>query len=399
MAEEKKKPKIDLKARLGKAVAAPAAGAPIGAPALGGDGSVPPPPGSIPPPAGASPSSRPSGVPGLGIAPPPGLSPGIPLPPFGAPKKKKAEPKVGAAAQTIKVEIGEEIIIERKRAIKRTIFAGIVTAIIGGVMGFVAGGQAEVGKRGQLTVDRAKSLETEVKAANDKMVELASLLEDAQQSLKAKKYPKDLSKALSEINIPFEASYLEGKGIGGYPAATLRMVIQYTNGVEGLNKKKETLQKIVGYAQKPVMEAWADKEKPKFKIGVRFSGGSEKIKAELIQFKKDSYWEVGKKEWPDEFTVLAREFVAGKKKEVEKKGERWKKGEVVGGEKVKTIPVDPSSVAGFTADAFLGRLGVALRDARVALEGDASDPTATDMGIMKNGDALVAELHKIALAK
>lgn len=397
MSEEKKKPKIDLKARLGKTVAA-SAGAAIPAPAPGG--SVPPPaPGSIPPPVAPGPSSvRPSAPPG--IAPPPGLSPGIPLPPFGAPqkKKKKAEPK-GAEAQTIKVEVSDQILAERKRAIKRTVLAAAVTAAVGGGIGFVAGGQAEVGRRGQLTVDRAKDLETEVKTANEKMVELAGLLETAQENLKNKKYPTELSKQLAEINIPFEAAYLEGKGIGGYPAATLKMVIGYTNSVEGLNKKKETLQNLVGFAQKPVTDAWADAEKPKFKIGVAFSGGGEKIKAELIQIKKDNYWEVGEKEWPEEFAVLRREFVGGKKKEVEKKGERWKKGDLTGGEKVKTIPVDPSSVSAFTSEALVGKLSLALRDTRVALEGDPSDPTEADPGLIKKGDVLVAELHKIALAQ
>src|SRR5206468_3958242 len=65
-----------------------------------------------------APVARPSGG---GIAPPPNMSPGIPLPPFGpAARRPAAEPKATAQAQTIKVEIGEEIHQERKAASKRT---------------------------------------------------------------------------------------------------------------------------------------------------------------------------------------------------------------------------------------------------------------------------------------
>ena len=95
MAEDKsKKPKIDLKARLGKTN--------IGTQAV----PLPVPGQSQPPPSG-------SGGKSPNIAPPPGISPGIPVPPFAqAAKPAAAEPpppKPTAVQQTIKVEVGEEI--------------------------------------------------------------------------------------------------------------------------------------------------------------------------------------------------------------------------------------------------------------------------------------------------
>src|SRR3954468_17021989 len=116
MADDKKKSKIDLKARLGKtSMTGSAPGVPMPVPGLAG------PPGSAPPPAADSNPSAPGAAapppppsasvrPPMGIAPPPGLSPGIPLPPFGQPRRQEqAAPKPTAAQQTIKVEMGEEI--------------------------------------------------------------------------------------------------------------------------------------------------------------------------------------------------------------------------------------------------------------------------------------------------
>src|SRR5438552_3362990 len=99
MAEDKsKKPRIDLKARLAKTATFP-----LPAPGSSRPGGVPP-----------APSSRPP------LGPPMGISPGIPLPPFGHARSAAKPSKPTAAQQTIKVEVGEEIHEERRKASKRT---------------------------------------------------------------------------------------------------------------------------------------------------------------------------------------------------------------------------------------------------------------------------------------
>src|SRR5690349_6962285 len=112
MAEEKKKTKIDLKARLGKTQTGMGGSVPLPTPGP----SAPSQPGASSPPAAAdgvpppvvpipTPSVRPSGG---GLSP--GISPGIPLPPFAQrPSQREAAPKPTAAQQTIKVEVGEEV--------------------------------------------------------------------------------------------------------------------------------------------------------------------------------------------------------------------------------------------------------------------------------------------------
>ena len=74
-----------------------------------------------------------------------------------------------AQQQTIKVEIGEEIHEERKKwrtRIMLGVFAGVV---IGGGIGFVAGGSQEKGDRAKKAARGAGLLEKDVKAANEKL--------------------------------------------------------------------------------------------------------------------------------------------------------------------------------------------------------------------------------------
>ena len=165
MAEEKsKKPKIDLKARLGKTVhgvAAPGFAPP--APGPIGTGSQPPPAASAdgtpvpiaPPPVSLKP---------LGIAPPPGIGGGISLPSFGPrPAPQPKAPKPSAEQQTIKVEVSEEIEAQRKQSRRNVGIAGLLAAIVGLAIGFVAGGRNESTSRSSRAVKGAGALQADVK--------------------------------------------------------------------------------------------------------------------------------------------------------------------------------------------------------------------------------------------
>ena len=109
------KPKIDLKARLGKKT--------VSTPAAGG--------GSIPPPQAASPSAIPSAMQRPSMprpSAPPQMTPsGVPVPPFAAPSRpmdasnpygSALQPQVAAPArarpQEIRIEMGEEVMAARR---------------------------------------------------------------------------------------------------------------------------------------------------------------------------------------------------------------------------------------------------------------------------------------------
>lgn len=407
MAEETKKPKIDLKARLGKTMvssggggpvplpvpgAMPGAGMPgapgmpggdLPAPAFGADGRV-----SAPPP-----SSRP--IP----APPMGLSPGIPLPAFAPsvrpPAAAPAPAPQGAAAQTIKVEMGEEVQEQQKRAAKQKVIFAAIGAAVGIGLGFVVGGMRANSVRADQAVQGAGALEGEVKAANGKMSELSVMLDQGAEAIQAKKYPDDLASGLASLQIPFDANTLGGKNVGALPAKTFRQVLLYTKEVEDLNDKKDSLRNLLSAMKKPVEKAWADEKEPKFELAVVFGGAPEKMMAELVRV-KDPFKVQG--DWPKETKIMQRAMVQGKRTEVEKKANRWIKGDLTGDPPV-IIPIEPSSVAGFTSDTTILQLRKAMLDVKSLLDGDRSDPQNETQGLIKMGETLANDLNNLSLQK
>ncbi len=404
MADEKpKKTKIDLKARLKGAGGGGGAGGPA-------PGTVPmpmPSGGGMPPPmalddggrTSAVPSSSPSApapapVPvarpsGGGIAPPPGMSPGIPLPPFGPTgRRPAAEPKATAQAQTIKVEIGEEIHQERKAASKRTAVIAVLTALVGVGLGFVGGGAKSTGDRAKAAADGAGLLEKDVKAANDKLKELDEKITAGSKELAEKKFPADLVTALGAINIPFDATNLEGKQVGSLQGKTLRQLLNFTSAAQEVNKQKDSLKNILGVAKAPVEKGWKEDKEPMVNFAVLFSGSGKY--AELVQVKEP--FKAAGNDWPKEFTIVQ---AAAGGKTAEKKASRWAKGDLDG----NVIAVEPKSVAGFSNDAIVGRLSKALYDVREMLDGkkDPNDPAHETNGLVKDGEDLAIELHKASL--
>lgn len=404
MADDKtKKTKIDLKARLGKAtltgMAAPPGSLPIPSPGPSGSG-LPPPdsgPGSATPssapsaPGGSVPTPMPSVRP-MGIAPPVGLSPGIPLPPFAQAQRpapvKEAKPT--AAQQTIKVEVGEGIHEERKKATRNAAIAAIFGAAVGLGLGWVAGGSSEKGGRIKDAARGAGLLEKDVKAAGDKMKELDEKLLEATQKITAKEFPDALVTALGSLNIPFDPTNLEGKNIGSLSSKMLRSLLNYTSAVEDLNKDKDSLKNILGAAQAPMVKAWKEEKEPMANYAILFSGaGDKKTVGELVPIKEPFVW---KGEFPANITVT--KFENGKP--AEKKATRWIKGELTGGDPT-VIPVDPKSMAGFTSDVLIQRLNKMIYDMRQSLAGNPEDPTNPKPGLLKLSEDIAVELRKSSL--
>jgi hypothetical protein len=399
MADDKsKKPKIDLKARLGKTQMGMGAPAALPAPLPGPGGGMPPAPPSDPADGRGSvapaPASRPSGVPGAippppaGIAPPPGLSPGIPLPPFGPQPRRAApaEPKQSAAQQTIKVEIGEEIHAERKKSRNRIFLGAFAGAVVGLGIGFVAGGSSATGDRARAGARGAGLLEKDVKAATDKLKELDQKLSDASDKLKNKAFPDDLGTSLAGLTIPFDDTNLDGKGVNGMPSRLFRLVLDFTEGCKGANKARESLKNLAGFTKEPITKAWKEESSPMANFSVVFRQEGKNVAAELVPNPAPFGW---KTDWNEKYKVTKIE--GGKPAEKEVK--RYVKGDLPGGD-LTGIPVDPKTTAAFTSDVMLGRLNKAIYDLRQELEGNKDNPTNETPGIMKSGEDLANELHK-----
>jgi hypothetical protein len=266
MAEEKK-PKIDLKARLGK----------------GAGGATPPPPvAGIPVPAvpagggaagGAAPQSSPSGSPqgggglpvppGIPVGPPPAfgkmpgaaIDPSNPLAAAATPYRAPA-PQPVAPPQPQRIEVDEMAVQEaRKGARKQGLIAGLVAAVVLGAIGYIAGGAVETNKGRQKSVGDAKSLAGDVAKSRDQLKTIADKVEAGRNSLlKEKKFPDTLAKELGGINVDFDGNKLAGVRFSGFPQETTSTLIEYITQVQTLNDRKTAIIGLLQRLQKPITE-------------------------------------------------------------------------------------------------------------------------------------------------
>jgi len=330
-------------------------------------------------------------APPVGIAPPPGLSPGIPLPPFGPrpQPRPQAEPKPTAAQQTIKVDVGEEIELERKKSRTRIGMGAVAGVVVGLAIGWVAGGAASTGERAKNAARGAGLLEKDVKAATDKLKELDQKLQDAAEKLKNKTFPEDLGTGLAATTIPFDDTNLDGKGVGGMPGKLFRLVLDFTEGAKSANKSRESLKNLTGFTKDPITKAWKEEAAPLANFSVVFHMEGSKPAAELVPNTTPFLW---RGDWAEKYKVNKLE--GGKP--AEKEAKRYVKGDIAGGD-LTAIPIDPKTTAAFTSDVMLGRLSKAIYDLRVDLEGNKDNPTNETPGMIKSGEDLANELHKASL--
>lgn len=357
--------------------------------------SSPPDASPVPGAAPSRPSGRPSAPAPTGIAPPPGLSKGIPLPPFQRPAAQAAA-KPSAAQQTIKVEVGEEVEAERRKLRKQAILYASLTGLLGLAIGLPIGCARESSKRGQMAVQGAAALEGDVKAANAVMKELSDKLNGAAEQLGKKSYPTEFSTELGAINVPFDAFNLEGKQVGSLPGKVLRQVLAYTSAVQDLNKTKDSLKNLLAAAKAPVEKSWVEEKEPVASFSVVFRRDNNKTLAELVPNKEPFPF---KKDWPEKYKVTRLQRTQQGMKEVEKEVARWTKGDPTSGSDLNAMPVDPQTVAKFTSEQIVFKLASAMREIRQSLEGNKDNPVAETAGLIKDGDDLANELHKIALKR
>jgi len=230
------KPKIDLKARLGKKTGTPATA------------SVPPPmapqtASNLPRPQ-AVPGPRPSGMPAPRTSPS-----GVPIPPFQqapsqAPRADPTNPygsmprqsvPIQARPTEIRVDMDEVRAAQRSGRGKVMVLA-LVTAVVGGVVGFAFGGGAERDKGAKAAIEGAQDLVKEIEASNKQIQDLSETVKSAQTKLLGKgTYPQEEVTKLGAINIPFRTASLADKSIGRFKREILSMLIDYTTSATTLD--------------------------------------------------------------------------------------------------------------------------------------------------------------------
>ncbi len=260
MADEKK-PKIDLKARLGKTQV----------------GAQVPVPGGIPAPhAGSSAGMAvppPTPTPGVAIPVPLGVPVGPP--PFGGSSSRDIDPSNPLAAvatpyrapvtapapqaQPQRIEVDEATVHEARRGARRMgMVLSLVVGVMGVAIGYVAGGANEKSAaRGKSKGDAAE-LAMKVDAARAKIKILGDKVEAGKNLLmRDHKYPTDLTKDLGAINVDFDGSQLAGRRFSGFPSATTQELVDFVTSVQSLNDRKLFLQNQLTKLQKPISEQLA----------------------------------------------------------------------------------------------------------------------------------------------
>jgi hypothetical protein len=258
MAEEKK-PKIDLKSRLGK-TPAPAPVAPVAAiPQAGGR----PPGAGLGVPVGAAPSAAPSGggLPGVPVGPPPGYAPASapaldPNHPLAAAAGYRPAPSAAPAPQLQRIEVDELGVQQAaKSARKQGLVIGIVIALVLGGVGYVAGGAEEQGAGRAKSKADAKELATAVAKASVSLKTLGEKMEAGSNALlKDRKFPDTLSKDLGGIHVDFDGTQLAGRRFSGFPQDTTHELVSFITAVEGVNDRKAVIQRLLDRLAKPISE-------------------------------------------------------------------------------------------------------------------------------------------------
>jgi hypothetical protein len=366
--EDKKKPKIDLKARLGKKTISSGAGA------------------SIPPPVGMQPGS-------------------IPAPPFGsrpsAPRVDPSDPYAAVAAveaprpapaQAIRIEMSEEVVAEQKKRRGKVIAIAVATAFIGGVIGYAFGGGAERGRRHETALQGAAMLADEVDKANAEIEKLSEVLKKAKLKLGEGKYPEEEINELGGIDIPFDGNNLAGKGTGLMGNEVNRLLVKFAGDATAANEQKDTLKRVLTGRRKAVEELLAQKDAPKVNWAVYVANGPHGPMAGMQRVPtpflvKSDKGEGGKPySWPEEFELKDGDKTV--------KMKRYTKGEP-GNE---LIPVDPTTESAVCPSDTLMQIAREIGNLETTLKGDKSDPTNEKQGLIDTGTALVERLKSIGVS-
>lgn len=277
MADEKK-PKIDLKARLGKGAAGGATPPP---PQAGGGVPVPAPsanvaagvgqttgnfgPGVVPAPTPTAPRVG-GGLPvppGIPVGPPPAFqSPGIKIDPSNplaaamAPAHEPRRAKSVPPPQPQRIEVDELTVQEaRKGARKQGLIAGIVVGVVLGAVGYIAGGAQETKKTREASSAHAKSLATDVQKSREQLKTISDKVEAGRNTLgRDHKFPDSLAKDLANVNVEFDGSKLAGVRFSGFSTDTTTGLIEYITGVQTVNDRKNALINILNKLQKPISD-------------------------------------------------------------------------------------------------------------------------------------------------
>jgi Skp family chaperone for outer membrane proteins len=292
--------------------------------------------------------------------------------------------RVNAAAA---FEIDDEGLqaVQRGKSVKVIVLTALA-ALVGVGIGFGIGGMSERNKVAEAAVVGAKSLITEIDAANAAANNLEQVLEAAQKSLQDGKFPDEQVKALGGINVPFDGSNLSNKNIGRFKPTLVTQLITYTETASKVNTQKDKIRGLLSFSKTGVEELLAQRSNPTFRWGVSVQSGDQGPVAAMQVL--PAAFAANDKNWPASFEFSGKEGKVSMKRYV---GGDPTKG---GGDEGLIIPVVPASQGSVCPTDTLVRLRRELADMQKALKGDTTPGEETD-GIVQLGENIKKQLAAI----
>jgi hypothetical protein len=186
----------------------------------------------------------------------PALDPNNPLAAVAQPYRNQAAAAVPAMAHAQRIEVDEVAVMQaRSGGFKRGAVAGVICGLAIGVLGYFGGAaQMQAGARAQGIRD-AHDLAVDLGKAKDSLDLLMQKVQDGGKSLIGdRKFPADLPKQLSDVNVDFGGDKLFGRRFSGVPADTTRQLFDFITRVQALNDKKLLVISLLNKLQKPITE-------------------------------------------------------------------------------------------------------------------------------------------------
>jgi hypothetical protein len=365
------KPKIDLKARLGRRPGAPPASA-----------SIPPPVGVNPPHGSGAPVSHASGFPASGGYAPPQQQVRPSFDPMSAPVVS-APAMRAAPALDININDAELVAVQKGNRTKAIVVAA-ATALVGGVLGFAVGGLSERNAVAEAAVVGAKALSSEIDAANASVAKLNEVLTSAAKALKEGKYPENEVKELGGINIPFDGTNLSGKSIGRFKPQLITQLISYAEAASKANTQKDRIRNVLGHSKEGVEELLAQNTNPRVHWGVSIQNGPQGPWG-TMQVLPTAFPVNEKGGWPGTFEIPVGDQKASVK--------RYTGGDPTRGD-AQLIPIAPSTQSSVCPTDTIIRLRRELTEIQKVLNGDET-PGQEVTGIVQLGDTIKKQLAAI----
>lgn len=370
------KPKIDLKARLGKRPGAAPASA------------------SIPPPVGIN-APHPSSVAPVGSGGYPGSTSGFPAP---QPQRPSYDPMAGGglgvgavvqapapmrvASAPINFEGDEEFAAVRRGSRTKVMVLAAGAAVVGAVLGFAVGGLNERNSVAEAAVVGAKTLISEIDAANAEVTKLTEVLKSANKTLMDGKYPDAEVKDLGAINIPFDGSNLAGKNIGRFKPQLVTLLINYAEAASKANSQKDKIRSVLSFSKEGVEDLLNQKTNPQVRWGVTVQQGPQGPWAAMATLPAAFAVNPEKGKgggWPSEFQAGDKTF------------KRYTGGPA---DDSQLIPVAPNTHSAVCPADTMVRLRRELSDMQKVLVGD-DTPGQEAEGIVQLGEMIKKQLAAI----